>query len=150
MVMVPPEQSADPRDYYNKHTKTDRLDSRILARLPLLHPDGLRSIDHLGPADPLLRAVRPWPSAITRLVVDEGRHHVSAICTLAAVMATRIAACWRRGENYVLRDVDGTEITEAEGRKICVQRYKVSAEVPLLPSTCGWRPAPEEASGPGQ
>lgn len=65
-VMVPPEQSADLRDYYNKHTKTDRLDSRILARLPLLHPDGLRSIDHLGPAEPLLRAVRQRSSLVRR------------------------------------------------------------------------------------
>jgi len=38
VVVVPPEQSPDLRDYYNKHTKTDRLDSRLLARLPLLHP----------------------------------------------------------------------------------------------------------------
>jgi hypothetical protein len=38
VILVPPEQSADLRDYYNKHTKTDRLDSRVLARLPLLHP----------------------------------------------------------------------------------------------------------------
>ena len=34
VVMVPPEQSADLRDYYSKHTKSDRLDSRILARVP--------------------------------------------------------------------------------------------------------------------
>jgi len=34
VILVPPEQSADLRDYYNKHTKTDRLDSRVLARLP--------------------------------------------------------------------------------------------------------------------
>jgi len=345
VVMVPPEQSADLRDYYNKHTKTDRLDSRVLARLPLLHPDGLRPIDHLGPAEPLLRAVRlrsslvkrrtataqrldclvellgpswadvlgtgdynksslavleryadpralkklgrkrlttllirasrgAWreskaddllvaadesielwagggldfeelaadiatevrllrhltseitamddrnealyeeadPKGIVisapgiaatlaagilgrlgdpnrfdnlagvrsftgivpkidqsglqnqhkgltkagdpglrealflaadlarkvdptlaaryhRLVVDEGRHHISAVCSIAAVLVTRIAACWRRGECYVLRDVDGTEITDAEGRKICAERYKVSAEV---------------------
>jgi hypothetical protein len=61
-----PEQSADLRDYYNKHTKTDRLDSRILARLPLLHPDGLRSIDLLGPAEPLLRAVRMRSSLVKR------------------------------------------------------------------------------------
>jgi transposase len=58
VTVVPPEQSADLRDYYNKHTKTDRLDSRVLARLPLLHPEGLREIDGLGPADPLRRAVR--------------------------------------------------------------------------------------------
>ncbi len=65
-VDVPPEQSADLRDYYNKHTKTDRLDSRILARLPLRHPDGLRAIDHLGPAEPLLRAVRLRSSLVKR------------------------------------------------------------------------------------
>jgi transposase len=56
--VVPPEQSADLRDYYNKHTKTDRLDSKILARIPMLHPEGLRQIDSLGPADALKRAVR--------------------------------------------------------------------------------------------
>ncbi len=40
VVMVPPEQAADLRDYFNKHAKTDRLDSRILAKVPLLHADG--------------------------------------------------------------------------------------------------------------
>ena len=45
--LVPPEQSADLRKYYNKHTKTDRLDAELLARLPLLHPDRLRP----GPQD---------------------------------------------------------------------------------------------------
>lgn len=57
-VLIPPEQSADLRDYYSKHTKNDRLDSRVLARVPLLHPEGLRELDSLGPADPLKRAVR--------------------------------------------------------------------------------------------
>lgn len=341
VVLVPPEQSSDLRDYYNKHTKTDRLDSRVLARLPLLHPEGLRAIDDLGPADSLRRAVRhrssiqkrrtqamqrldaliellspTWaevlgagdynktalavwerygdprslkklgrkrliallvgtsrghfreakadellaaadetitlwaaggidfaelaediaaevrlikaadvelegieeriaalyeeadPGGIVvsmpglgvtlaagilgrtgdlarfdnlagvrsftgivpkvdqsgladahkgltksgdsglrqtlylaadharkvdptlaaryhRLVVDQGKHHVSATCSLAAVVMTRIAACWRNGERYVLRDVDGTEITETEGRAISAERYKI-------------------------
>ncbi len=345
VVLVPPEQSADLRDYYNKHTKTDRLDSRVLARLPLLHPEGLRPIDDLGPADPLRRAVRHRSSLIKRrtaamqrleslvellgpaldealgasdynktalavleryadpralrkvgrkrlagllirtsrgawredkadellaaadetmelwaaggldfaelaediavearvirgldteiaaiedrvealydeadpngivasapglattlaagvlgrtgdlnrfanlagvrgatglvpkvdqsgtadhhggptkagdpglretlflaadharrvdptlaaryhrLVVEEGKHHNSALCSIAPVLMTRIAACWRNGERYVLRDVDGTEITEAEGRRICVECYAVSPEL---------------------
>ena len=78
----------------------------------------------------LARKVDPTLAArYHRLVVDEGRHHISAVCSIAAVLVTRIAACWRRGECYVLRDVDGTEITDAEGRKICAERYKVSAEV---------------------
>ena len=58
VVLVPPERSADLRTYYAKHTKNDRLDSHVLARLPLLHPDGLNLIDSLGPADGLKRAVR--------------------------------------------------------------------------------------------
>ena len=66
VILVPPEQSADLRDYYNKHTKTDRLDSRVLARLPLLHPEGLRGIDNLGPAESLRRAVRHRFSMVKR------------------------------------------------------------------------------------
>jgi transposase len=36
VVLVPAERSADLRRYYAKHTKNDRLDSHVLARLPLL------------------------------------------------------------------------------------------------------------------
>ena len=56
--MVPPERSADLRACYSKHTKSDRLDSRILARLPLLHPEGLHIEQGLGPRDSLRRAVK--------------------------------------------------------------------------------------------
>ena len=58
VVMVAPEQSSDLRRYYKKHTKNDRLDSFILSRVPLLHPEGLIEVSGLGPADPLRRAVR--------------------------------------------------------------------------------------------
>lgn len=68
VVLVPPEQSADLRDYYNKHTKTDRLDSRVLARLPLLHPEGLVTENGSGAADPLKRAVRQRSSLLKRRI----------------------------------------------------------------------------------
>lgn len=71
--VVPPEQSADLRDYYNKHTKTDRLDSKMLARMPMLHPEGLRVIDSLGPAEPLKRAVRHRSSIQKRRVAASMR-----------------------------------------------------------------------------
>src|SRR5215212_5907237 len=64
--MVPPEQSSDLRKYYNKHTKTDRLDCELLARLPLLHPDGLLTTPGLGPAEALRRAVGHRESLIVR------------------------------------------------------------------------------------
>jgi transposase len=66
IIMVPSEQSADLRDYYSKHTKSDRLDSRILARLPLLHPEGLYPHEHLGPAEPMRRATRLRSSLVKR------------------------------------------------------------------------------------
>lgn len=58
VVLVPSEQSADLRDYFSKHTKTDRLDAEVLARLPVLHPEGLHLAEALGPGDPLKRAVK--------------------------------------------------------------------------------------------
>nr|WP_225953753.1 IS110 family transposase [Kibdelosporangium phytohabitans] len=66
VVMVPPEQSADLRSYYAKHTKSDRLDSKILAKLPLLHLEGLHTAVGLGPGEPLRRAVKLRSNVIKR------------------------------------------------------------------------------------
>ena len=66
VILVPPEQSADLRDYYSKHAKSDHLDSRMLARLPLLHPEGLRPSPGLGPADGLRRATKLRASLVKR------------------------------------------------------------------------------------
>ena len=73
VVMVPSEQSADLRDYYSKHTKSDRLDSKLLARIPLLHPEGLYAHEHLGPAEPLRRATRLRSSLVKRRSKIVGR-----------------------------------------------------------------------------
>lgn len=66
VVMVPTTQSADLRAYYSKHAKNDRLDSAMLARLPLLHPEGLREFTGAGPADPLRRLVKQRSSIVKR------------------------------------------------------------------------------------
>jgi len=79
--------------------------------------------DHARRSDPQLAA------KYHRLVVEAGKHHDSALCHLAATLATRIAACWRRREPYIVRDTDGRVITEAEGRAIVAERYRISPEV---------------------
>ncbi|WP_200926773.1 IS110 family transposase [Sphaerimonospora mesophila] len=61
-----------------------------------------------------------------RLVVTEGKHHNSAVCTLAAILVTRLAACWRTRTPYQLRDTDGTAITVEHGRAISIERYTVT------------------------
>ncbi|MEV0794692.1 IS110 family transposase [Kribbella sp. NPDC050459] len=66
IVMVPTTQSADLRAYYSKHTKNDHLNSKLLARLPLLHPEGLRAHTGDGPGDPLRRVVKVRSSIVKR------------------------------------------------------------------------------------
>jgi transposase len=73
VVMVPTTQSADLRKYYSKHTKNDRIDSELLARLPLLHPEGLRPYSGQGPADPLRRLVKQRSTMVKRRVAVYAR-----------------------------------------------------------------------------
>ena len=72
------------------------------------------------------RKVDPQLAAKYQRLMAGDRHHTSAICHLASLLLTRIATCWRNGERYVLRDVDGTQITEAEGRRIVQERYQLN------------------------
>ena len=73
VILVPPEQSADLRRYYQKHTKNDRLDSVLLARLPLLHPNGLNVCQDQGPADPLRRTVRRRAKLVRQRITSLNR-----------------------------------------------------------------------------
>jgi transposase len=66
VVLVSAERSADLRTYYAKHTKSDRLDSVLLARLPMLHPEGLHPERGLGPGDPLRRATKMHSTLVKR------------------------------------------------------------------------------------
>jgi transposase len=73
VVLVPPERSADLRAYYAKHTKSDRLDSVMLARLPMLHPEGLHPERGLGPGAPLRRATKLHSTLVKRRTTSLAR-----------------------------------------------------------------------------
>ena len=79
--------------------------------------------DHARRIDPTLAA------RYHRLMVTAGKHHHSALCHVATALLTRIVACWRRGERYVIRDCDGRPVSVAEGRRIVAERYTVPAEL---------------------
>ncbi|MFQ6540364.1 MULTISPECIES: transposase, partial [Aphanothece] len=64
-----------------------------------------------------------------RLMCETGRHHNSAVCTVATVLLTRITACLRAGVPYVIRDVDGREISKEEGKAIVKDRYAIPETV---------------------
>jgi hypothetical protein len=51
-------------------------------------------------------------------LIPRCRHHNSALCSASAVLITRIAACWRKGE-----------LTEAEGKAVCADRFKIDPKV---------------------
>ncbi|CAN5395787.1 hypothetical protein BH23ACT6_BH23ACT6_20720 [soil metagenome] len=78
--------------------------------------------DHARKIDPTLAA------RYHRLMVQNSKHHNSAVCTLAGVLLTRIAACLRNNTHYQLRNNDGTPITEQQGRAIITQRYTIPPE----------------------
>ena len=41
---VSPQKAADLRKYYRKHTKSDRIDAQVLAKLPLIDPENLNQL----------------------------------------------------------------------------------------------------------
>ena len=71
------------------------------------------------------RKVDPQIAAKYQRLMTGDRHHDSAICHLGTLLVTRIATCMRTGQPYALRDVDGTPITEAQGRAIVKDRYQI-------------------------
>lgn len=73
VVLVSAERSADLRAYYAKHTKSDRLDSVLLARLPMLHPEGLHPERGIGPGDPLRRATKMHSTLVKRRTTSLAR-----------------------------------------------------------------------------
>ncbi|QIS23516.1 transposase [Nocardia terpenica] len=75
-----------------------------------------------------------------RLMTETGKHHNSAVCHLATTLLTRIAACWRRGEHYIIQDIDGSPVTPEQARAIIADRYTVppgSALPAAQPATQG-------------
>jgi hypothetical protein len=79
--------------------------------------------DHARRLDPTLAA------RYHRLMVQAGKHHNSALCHIATTLLTRIVACWRRGERYVVRDVDGRQVTLEQARHIIAERYTIPPEL---------------------
>ena len=98
-----------------------------------------------------------------RLMTQAGKHHTSALCHIATTLLTRIAACWRNGTPYQLRDLDGRAITAEQARAIIAERYTVPARTtphPLPHTGTGRRnkesqrapstgPSPANATTPG-
>jgi hypothetical protein len=74
----------------------------------------------MGVAADLARQTDPTMAAkYRRLVVERKLNHNSAVCHLAAVLATRILACLSAGSPYQIRGLDGQAITAAQGRVLC-------------------------------
>lgn len=81
--LVPPEQAADLRRYYTKHVKNDRIDAKLLARLPMLHPEGLHDAQvPAGSRGVLKRIVRRR----ARLVSELAQHRQRVRSTLHHAM----------------------------------------------------------------
>jgi transposase len=76
---------------------------------------------------------RQWDPEIAaiyyRQMMDQGKHHLQAVCACATHLLTRIYAVLRDERPYQLRDVDGTPVDKHTARRICQTRYQVPQEV---------------------
>ena len=108
VVLVAREQSSDLRRYYTKHTKNDRLDSQLLARLPLLHPDGLSEVADLGPADALKRSVRRRVNLVAHHLACGSESTPCWICSVRLTSRRSAPGCqrvpWRSSSTTVTRE----------------------------------------------
>lgn len=64
-----------------------------------------------------------------RLMVRKGHHHKQALCAVATRLVNRIGKVLRTGDDYELRDTDGTPISVAQGKAIVVERFSIPSEI---------------------
>lgn len=60
-----------------------------------------------------------------RLMTEKGHHHQQALCAVANRLTNRIYSVLRSNRPYVLRDLDGAEISAAEARSLIAEKYTV-------------------------
>jgi hypothetical protein len=62
-------------------------------------------------------------------MVNKGKPHYKAVGAVMSHLASRIHAVLTEQRDYILRDVDGREVTAREARTIILTRYQVPAEI---------------------
>ena len=62
-------------------------------------------------------------------MMENGKHHTSAVCSVGAVLFTRIVTCIRKQQAYVIRDFNDQPITMQEGRLLVKQHYSIPEDV---------------------
>ena len=64
-----------------------------------------------------------------RLMVENGKHHNSALCHIAASLPTRVVACCKTQTPYQLHTVDGRPVQKAQARAIIAERYQIPDDI---------------------
>lgn len=102
----------------------DRKGTPITKRGPaLLRRDLFLAADHFRRSDP------HGAKLYYELMVHRGKHHVSALCTIAnRMLIPRVLAVLREQRPYEFRDLDGRPISKAEARELASQ-WKVTEDV---------------------
>lgn len=94
---------------------------------------------------------RQWDPQLAKIyhdqMVHKGKPHCKAIGAVMSHLASRIHAVLTEQRDYVLRDVDGREVTGREARAIILTRYQVPAEIRAERRKSRSRRKPDVATG---
>jgi transposase len=76
---------------------------------------------------------RQWDPQLAKIyydqMVNKGKPHFKAIGAVMSHLASRIHAVLTEQRDYVLRDVDGREVSAREARTVVQTKYRVPAEI---------------------
>ncbi|MCG4274954.1 IS110 family transposase, partial [Acetobacter senegalensis] len=64
-----------------------------------------------------------------KMMMVKGHHHKQALCAVANRLANRIYSVLKHGRPYVLRDIDGSPVTVAQGKTIILKRSLVPESI---------------------
>ena len=132
------QQVADLRRVYKRHAKSDRIDARVLARLPLLCPEGMhRCLFPSGAQMALQRACREVAMLKKQIVADKNRLQATdqfAWLGLSGIVSNYSdAAYWIREQWY-----DPWRVVQAGEAEIAAAWRAAS---PDQPADTSWIPA---------
>jgi transposase len=94
VYLITPQKSADLRRFYHRHSKSDRIDAKVIAKLPIVDPEGLNPLQVSGPDTYSLYRLSLEREQLVR--ENEGdKKRIKAIFNMAVPQLSQAMGSWQ-------------------------------------------------------